>query len=78
MFYGGPTEVLWHASSRVGCGITHFITGRDPAGVGHPTKKGTNLYDVDHGKKLLVHSQGLLGGVEVYPFRMAALRKSTS
>jgi len=73
MFYGGPTEVLWHASSRVGCGITHFITGRDPAGVGHPTKKGTNLYDGWHGQKLLVHSQGLLGGVEVYPFKVAAL-----
>jgi len=73
MFYGGPTEVLWHASSRVGCGITHFITGRDPAGVGHPTIPKTNLYDGWHGQKLLVHSQGLLGGVEVYPFKVAAL-----
>lgn len=36
MYYGGPTEVLWHASSRVNCGITHFITGRDPAGLKHP------------------------------------------
>merc|ERR1712166_397177 len=78
MFYGGPTEVLWHASSRVGCGITHFITGRDPAGVGHPVKEATPLYDVWHGKKLLVHNQSFLQGVEVLPFRMAALRKSTS
>jgi 3'-phosphoadenosine 5'-phosphosulfate synthase len=73
MFYGGPTEVLWHASSRVGCGITHFITGRDPAGVGHPTKKGTNLYDGWHGQKLLVHNQSYLHGVEVLPFKVAAL-----
>jgi 3'-phosphoadenosine 5'-phosphosulfate synthase len=83
MFYGGPTEVLWHASSRVGCGITHFITGRDPAGVGHPTKKdaegkGVNLYDGWHGQKLLKHSQGLLAGVEVYPFKVAALNTTTS
>jgi len=78
MFYGGPCEVLWHASSRVGCGITHFITGRDPAGVGHPTKKGTNLYDGEHGKKLLVHSQGMLGGVTVAPFQVAALNLRTN
>lgn len=39
MYYGGPTEVLWHASSRVGAGLTHFITGRDPAGVKHPEIK---------------------------------------
>lgn len=78
MFYGGPCEVLWHASSRVGCGITHFITGRDPAGVGHPTKKGEPLYDVWHGQDLLKHSQSLLGGVEVYPFKLAALNEDTS
>jgi 3'-phosphoadenosine 5'-phosphosulfate synthase len=55
MFYGGPTEVLWHASSRVGCGITHFITGRDPAGVKHPEDPSKDLYDVWHGQKLLVN-----------------------
>jgi len=78
MFYGGPTEVLWHASSRVGCGITHFITGRDPAGVGHPTIKGQPLYDVWHGQKLLKHCQGFLNGVEVLPFKLAALNTVTS
>jgi ATP sulfurylase len=78
MFYGGPTEVLWHASSRVGAGITHFITGRDPAGVGHPTIKGQPLYDVWHGQKLLKHCQGFLNGVEVLPFKLAALNTKSA
>lgn len=76
MFYGGPCEVLWHASSRIHCGITHFITGRDPAGVGHPTQEGP-LYDVWHGQKLLVHSKDMLNGVEISPFKFAALNGKT-
>ena len=74
MYYGGPTEVLWHASSRVHCGITHFITGRDPAGVKHP-EENKDLYDVWHGQKLLVHLKSMLNGVEVLPFKVAAYNK---
>ena len=74
MYYGGPTEVMWHASSRVHCGITHFITGRDPAGVKHP-ETGNDLYDVWHGQKLLVHCKDMLNGVEVLPFKVAAYNK---
>ena len=55
MYYGGPTEVLWHASSRATCGATHFITGRDPAGLKHPEFPQKDCYDVWHGQKLLVH-----------------------
>ena len=73
MYYAGPTEVLWHASSRANCNITHFITGRDPAGVKHPD--GTkDLYDVWHGQKLLSTVKDKLG-VEIIPFRFAAYNK---
>lgn len=72
MYYGGPTEVLWHASSRVNAGITHFITGRDPAGVAHPELKGKDCYDVWHGQKLLVHIKDMLNNVEICPFKVAA------
>ena len=76
MFYGGPTEVLRHASSRVGAGLTHFITGRDPAGVKHPVED-RDCYDHWHGQKLLVHMKGMLNGVDVLPFKVAAYNGAT-
>ncbi|GLT92023.1 hypothetical protein SLE2022_098820 [Rubroshorea leprosula] len=70
MHYAGPTEVQWHAKARINAGANFYIVGRDPAGMGHPTEK-RDLYDPDHGKKVLSMAPGL-GKLNILPFRVAA------
>jgi 3'-phosphoadenosine 5'-phosphosulfate synthase len=58
MLYAGPTEVQWHARARLAAGVTHYIVGRDPAGINRP---GTSeyLYEPTHGAKVLAMAPGL-------------------
>ncbi|KAL9674641.1 hypothetical protein QQ045_030913 [Rhodiola kirilowii] len=70
MHYAGPTEVQWHAKSRINAGANFYIVGRDPAGMAHPTEK-RDLYDPDHGKKVLSMAPGL-EKLNILPFRVAA------
>uniref|UniRef100_A0A5B7C7E5 sulfate adenylyltransferase n=1 Tax=Davidia involucrata TaxID=16924 RepID=A0A5B7C7E5_DAVIN len=70
MHYAGPTEVQWHAKARINAGANFYIVGRDPAGMGHPTEK-RDLYDPDHGKKVLSMAPGL-ERLNILPFRVAA------
>ncbi|CAM6031854.1 unnamed protein product, partial [Sphagnum compactum] len=62
MMYAGPTEVQWHAKSRMNAGANFYIVGRDPAGMPHPNKElyhDGNLYDDTHGARVLSMAPGL-------------------
>ncbi|PKA48813.1 ATP-sulfurylase 3, chloroplastic [Apostasia shenzhenica] len=74
MHYAGPTEVQWHAKSRINAGANFYIVGRDPAGMSHPTEK-RDLYDADHGKKVLSMAPGL-ERLNILPFKVAAYDKT--
>ena len=72
MMYAGPTEVQWHARTRLTTGAKFYIVGRDPAGMPHPdSDKKEDLYEASHGGKVLSMAPGL-GGMEIIPFRVAA------
>ncbi|KAL0367198.1 UNVERIFIED_CONTAM: ATP sulfurylase 1, chloroplastic [Sesamum radiatum] len=76
MHYAGPTEVQWHAKARINAGANFYIVGRDPAGMSHPLEK-RDLYDADHGKKVLGMAPGL-ERLNILPFKVAAYDKSQS
>ena len=69
----GPTEVQWHAKSRMNAGVQFYIVGRDPAGMPHPDTK-EDLYDPTHGSRVLQMAPGL-DNLQIVPFRVAAYNK---
>lgn len=71
MHYAGPTEVQWHAKARINAGANFYIVGRDPAGMSHPTEE-RDLYDADHGKKVLSMAPGL-ERLNILPFKVYRL-----
>lgn len=73
MMYAGPTEVQWHAKARISAGATHYIVGRDPAGMAHPGT-GEDIYEATHGGKVLAMAPGL-GELNIIPFVVAAYDK---
>lgn len=79
MMYAGPTEVQWHAKSRMNAGADFYIVGRDPAGMPHPDGiyPDGDLYDATHGQRVLKMAPGL-DQLKIIPFRVAAYDKTIS
>lgn len=71
MMYAGPTEVQWHAKSRMTAGANFYIVGRDPAGMPHPDPPKRDLYEPTHGSRTLKMAPGLKQ-LEIIPFKVAA------
>jgi 3'-phosphoadenosine 5'-phosphosulfate synthase len=70
MLYAGPTEVQWHCKTRQIAGATHYIVGRDPAGI---SLNGKDLYNTWHGQKILNISPYL--DIKIISFQVAAYDK---
>lgn len=70
MLYAGPREVQWHAKARLNAGATHYIVGRDPAGMKHPGTK-EDLYHMWHGQEMLKMNPGLQA-MKLLPFHFAS------
>jgi 3'-phosphoadenosine 5'-phosphosulfate synthase len=73
MLYAGPREVQWHALARQKVGATHYIVGRDPAGMKHPGTK-QDAYSMWHGQEMLKMNPRF--SMKIVPFQFAAYDKT--
>uniref|UniRef100_A0A6N2MK38 Sulphate adenylyltransferase catalytic domain-containing protein n=1 Tax=Salix viminalis TaxID=40686 RepID=A0A6N2MK38_SALVM len=74
MHYAGPTEVQCMQKARINAGANSYIGRQGSSGMGHPVEK-RDLYDADHGKKVLSMAPGL-ERLNILPFRVAAYDKT--
>jgi len=77
MYYGGPTEVMWHMTSRINAGVDYMIVGRDPAGVKHPEDDKQDLYDPTHGQRILDIAGKTFDMIKILPFKVAVYNKES-
>ena len=72
--FAGPTEVQWHARTRMMAGVNFYIAGRDPAGISHPSDHSKYLFEPTHGTKVLTMAPGL-NQLNILPFKVAAYHR---
>jgi 3'-phosphoadenosine 5'-phosphosulfate synthase len=51
-------------------GVGFYIEGHDPAGIPHPADPKKDLYDPDHGAKVLAMAPGLSASMEIIKFKV--------